>query len=67
MFSDGELCYITRRIDRTPYGSKIAMEEVCQLSDRLTEHKYKESHERITKFIAQYSGSAGLDLVKYWE
>lgn len=66
-FSDGELCYITRRIDRTPDGSKIAMEDMCQLSNRLTEDKYKGSHERIAKFIAQYSGSAGLDLVKYWE
>lgn len=66
-FSDGELCYITRRIDRTPDGSKIAMEDMCQLSDRLTEDKYKGSHERIAKFIAQYSGSVGLDLVKYWE
>ena len=66
-FSDGELCYITRRIDRTPDGVKIAMEDMCQLSERLTEDKYKGSHERIAKLISQYSGSAGLDLVKYWE
>lgn len=66
-FSDGELCYITKRIDRTFDGTKIAMEDMCQLSDRLTEDKYKGSHERIAKLIAQYSGSAGLDLVKYWE
>lgn len=66
-FSDGELCYISRRIDRTPDGSKIAMEDMCQLSERLTEDKYKGSHERIAKLIAKYSAVAGLDVVKYWE
>lgn len=66
-FSDGELCYITRRIDRAPDGSKIAMEDMCQLSERLTEDKYKGSHERIAKIIARHSSFPGLDLVKYWE
>ncbi len=40
-FADGELCYITRRIDRKADGSKIAMEDMCQLTERLTEYKYK--------------------------
>lgn len=40
-FADGELCYITRRVDRTKKGDKIAMEDMCQLSERLTEDKYK--------------------------
>lgn len=38
-FADGELCYITRRIDRSKKGEKIAMEDMCQLSERLTEDK----------------------------
>lgn len=66
-FSDGELCYITRRIDRTSDGEKIAMEDMCQLSERLTEDKYKGSHERIAKLIARHSSAIGIDLVKYWE
>lgn len=66
-FSDGELCYITRRIDRTKAGDKIPMEDMCQLSERLTEDKYKGSHERIAKLIMQYSAVPKLDLVKYWE
>lgn len=66
-FSDGELCYITRRIDRDADGTKIAMEDMCQLSERLTEDKYKGSHERVAKIITQYSAVAGLDIVKYWE
>jgi serine/threonine-protein kinase HipA len=66
-FNDGELCYITRRIDRTNDGAKIAMEDMCQLTERLTEDKYKGSHERIAKAIGQYSAVAKLDLTKYWE
>ena len=66
-FADGELCYITRRIDRTSEGEKIAMEDMCQITERLTEDKYKGSYERISKAIEQYSSVAKLDLVKYWE
>ena len=66
-FSDGELCYITRRIDRTKQGEKLPMEDMCQLSERLTEYKYKGSHEQIAKLIFKYSSVPKLDLVKYWE
>lgn len=66
-FSDGELAYITRRIDRTPKGEKLPMEDMCQLAERLTEYKYRGSHELIAKLILQYSSVPKLDLVKYWE
>ena len=66
-FADGELCYITRRIDRTPDGGKVAMEDMCQLSERLTEYKYKGSYEQIAKVISRYSSVPQLDIVNYWE
>lgn len=66
-FADGELCYITRRIDRTKTGDKISMEDMCQLSERLTEDKYKGSYERIAKVIGQYSVAPLLDIVNFWE
>ena len=66
-FADGELCYITRRIDRTPEGGKIAMEDMCQLSERLTEYKYKGSYEQIVKVIRRYSSVPQLDVVNFWE
>lgn len=66
-FDDGELCYITRRIDRQPDGSKTAMEDMCQLSERLTEYKYKGSYEQIVKLIKKYSAVPQLDLVNFWE
>ena len=66
-FADGELCYITRRVDRTKKGTKIAMEDMCQLSERLTEDKYKGSYERIARLIRQYSSAPLLDVVNFWE
>lgn len=66
-FADGELCYLTRRVDRTPKGEKIPMEDMCQLSEKLTEHKYRGSHEQIAKIIMHYSSAPKLDLVRFWE
>lgn len=48
-FVDGELNYITRRIDRTDDGQKLPMEDMCQLSGKLTEQKYQGSYELIAK------------------
>ena len=66
-FEDGELNYITRRIDRTDDGRKLPMEDMCQLSGRLTEQKYQGSYETIAKLINRYSSVARLDLVNFWE
>lgn len=66
-FADGELCYITRRVDRAKEGNKIAMEDMCQLSERLTEDKYKGSYERIAKLISQFSSAPLLDVINFWE
>jgi serine/threonine-protein kinase HipA len=66
-FADGEICYITRRIDRDNKGHKTPMEDMCQLSERLTEYKYKGSYEQIAKLILKYSNVPKLDLVNFWE
>lgn len=66
-FADGELCYITRRIDRDEQGNKFPMEDMCQLAERLTEYKYKGSYEQIAKLISKYSNVPKLDLVNFWE
>lgn len=66
-FADGELCYITRRIDRDNVGNKFHMEDMCQLSERLTEYKYKGSHEQIAKLIMRHSSVPKLDLIGFWE
>ena len=66
-FQDDELCYITRRIDRSSDGSKLPMEDMCQLAERLTEYKYKGSYEQIAKLILKYSAAPKLDLTNFWE
>ena len=66
-FEDGELNYITRRIDRTDDGRKLPTEDMCQLAGRLTEQKYQGSYETIAKLINRYSSVARLDLVNFWE
>ena len=43
------------------------MEDMCQLTERLTEYKYKGSYEQIAKAIQEYSSVPKLDLVNYWE
>ena len=63
--ADDRLGYITRRIDRTPNGEKIDMEDMCQLTLHPTEYKYKGSHEQIAKAIAQFSSTPKLDLTNY--
>lgn len=65
--ADDALCYLTRRIDRTVTGEKIAMEDMCQLTERQTEHKYKSSYERIAKAIGQYSSIPKMDITNYFE
>jgi serine/threonine-protein kinase HipA len=62
----GSLAYLTKRIDRIPKG-KLAMEDMCQLTERLTEDKYKGSYEQIGKAIQKYSATPGLDLVNFFE
>lgn len=62
----GELAYLTKRIDRTPKG-KLAMEDFCQLSERLTEYKYRGSVEQIAKIIRRFSSNPGLDLANFLE
>jgi serine/threonine-protein kinase HipA len=62
----GTLAYVTRRIDRQQ-GKKLAMEDMCQLTERLTENKYDGSHEQIAKTILKYSANPGLDVVNFYE
>lgn len=55
------IAYITKRIDRDN-GNCFAMEDFCQLDERLTEDKYKGSYERCAKIIDRFSCKPGLDL-----
>ncbi|MCW3094336.1 MAG: type toxin-antitoxin system HipA family toxin [Ferruginibacter sp.] len=63
--SDGSMVYVARRFDRVE-GKKIHMEDLCQLSEFLTEYKYKSSYEKAGKLVAHYCHK-GLDLLNYFE
>ena len=65
--ADNSLCYLTKRIDRSGTGEKVAMEDMCQLTERQTEHKYKSSYERIAKAIVQYSSMPKMDVTNFFE
>ena len=62
----GQLAYITKRIDRKN-GKKLHMEDMCQLTERLTEHKYKGSYEQVAKAIKKYTANPGLDVTDFYE
>jgi len=64
--TSGSLAYLTKRIDRAKKG-KLAMEDMCQLTERLTEDKYHGSYEQIAKAIQKYSVTSGLDVVNFFE
>ncbi|MBU3679625.1 MAG: HipA domain-containing protein [Candidatus Kapabacteria bacterium] len=64
--TSGNLAYITARVDRTHRG-KLAMEDMCQLTGRMTEHKYRGSYEQVATAIRRYSATPGLDIVNFYE
>lgn len=64
--SSGNLAYITKRIDRVK-KEKLHMEDMCQLTEKLTEDKYRGSHEQIARAILKYSTNPGLDVINFFE
>lgn len=62
----GELAYLTKRFDRKN-GEKIAVEDFCQLSENLTEHKYRGSIEKIAKITRQFTTNKGFEAQRLFE
>ena len=65
--ADGSLGYLTRRMDRDALGNKLPMEDLCQLTERQTEYKYRSSYKQVAKAIEKYSSVPQLDLVNFYE
>ena len=65
--ADSELGYLTIRMDRGRKGEKISMLDMCQLSNRLTEHKYYGTYQQLAETIKKYSSVPMLDVQRYWE
>ena len=62
----GELAYITKRFDRNAEG-KLALEDMCQLTETLTADKYRSSMEKIGKAIWAYASRPGLAAISFFE
>src|SRR6056297_3516086 len=62
----GELSYLTKRIDRKG-EQKFHMEDMCQLTERLTEAKYRGSYEQIGKALVHLSANPGFDIINLFE
>jgi serine/threonine-protein kinase HipA len=62
----GELAYITKRFDRNK-GDKIAVEDFCQLSENLTEHKYRGSIEKVGKLVYTFTKNQGFEAQRLFE
>lgn len=43
------------------------MEDMCQLTNKLTEDKYKGSYEQVAKAILKFSAMPGLDVINFFE
>jgi serine/threonine-protein kinase HipA len=61
-----ELAYITKRFDRIK-GAKIAVEDFCQLSENLTEHKYRGSIEQLGKLVYTFTKNQGYEAQRLFE
>ena len=65
--ADGELGYLTLRMDRGKKGEKISMLDMCQLTNRLTEHKYYGTYQQLADTVKKYSSAPMLDVQRFWE
>ena len=64
--ASGELAYITKRFDRNK-KEKIAVEDFCQLTENLTEHKYRGSIEKVAKTTHQFTTNKGFEALRLFE
>jgi serine/threonine-protein kinase HipA len=64
--ASGELAYLTKRFDRNK-GKKVHVEDLCQLTQSQTEHKYRSSMEKVGKAIRTFSSNTGLDALSFFE
>lgn len=62
----GELAYISKRFDRLK-SSKLHLEDMAQLTEMLTERKYRGSMEKVGKAILKHSDYSGNDAIRIFE
>ena len=63
----GQLAFITKRMDRRAGGDKLHMEDMCQLTDRLSEQKYRGSMEQVGRAIHAHCTNRLFDALRLFE
>jgi len=66
MLEDGQCSFITRRMDRQS-DEKLPMEDMCQLTDRMTEQKYRGSMEQVGRTVLTHCSNPGFDALRLFE
>jgi serine/threonine-protein kinase HipA len=69
---DKSLVYITRRVDRqgrpgSQRYSKLHMEDMAQVTERITEHKYRGSYEQVAKAIQAHTQEPVIAVLEFYE
>jgi serine/threonine-protein kinase HipA len=62
----GEMAYLSRRVDRDAEG-KLHMEDMAQLTGKMTEQKYRGSMEQVGRAVWRHSATPLLDAVRLFE
>lgn len=63
---DNRLAFVAKRMDREG-ATKLHMEDMCQLTDRLTEQKYRGSLEQVGKVILRHCSNPLYDALRLFE
>jgi len=63
---DGRHAFIARRMDRSS-PHKLPMEDMCQLTDRLTADKYRGSLESVGRAVLRYSDLPVFDVLRLFD
>jgi len=63
---DGKKALIVLRMDRVK-GKKLAMEDMCQLGDKLSEEKYRGSMESVGRIILKHCTNPVFDVLRFYE
>lgn len=62
----GELAFISKRFDRLK-SEKLHLEDMAQITEKLTERKYSNPMEKVGKAILKHSDYAGNDVIRFFQ
>lgn len=63
----GEPAYLVRRFDRLADGTKLAVEDFCQLSELSAEDKYRGSAEGCVRILRSYATAPAVEIRRLFE